>query len=305
LVGNCFNAANLGTLVAAYVGMNLLITAVLCLLPLALVLTIIFRKRREQRVASCAPFDELLRRPAGEALRIKLEALEEKLNDDVLGLILFPMLMVFALVALHPKIWPAPLIVFVISATSSAFFGNRIYNTAQSRANYRLGFEGERFVGEELCRLIAHKFEIYHDVPFDGFNLDHVLVGPRGVFVVETKTRRKPVNGSGDKKFHVSFDGKSLRWPERTDSCGIEQAKNNAKTLSKWLSSATGENVWATPILAFPGWMVDRKAPPNGIYVLNPKEIYGVCSTQPEKIGVQQIQRICHQLDQKSRVEVC
>jgi Nuclease-related domain len=179
-----------------------------------------------------------------------------------------------------------------------------MYKVACSRANYRLGFEGERFVGEELCRLIAHKFEIYHDVLFEGFNIDHVLVGPRGVFVVETKTRRKPVNGSGNKKFHVSFDGKSLRWPERTDNCGIEQAKNNAKTLSNWLSSATGENVWATPILAFPGWMVDRNAPPNGIYVVNPKEIYGVCSTQPEKIDIQQIRRICHQLDQKCRIEV-
>jgi hypothetical protein len=284
--------------------MNLLITAVLCLLPLALVLTTIFRKRQEQRVASCAPFDELLRRPAGETLRIQLEALEEKLTDDVLGLILFPMLMVFVLFAMHPKDWIAPVFVFVISAASSAFFGIRIYKTARSRANYRLGFEGERFVGEELGRLIAHKFEVYHDVPFDGFNLDHVLVGPRGVFVVETKTRRKPVNGSGDKKYHVSFDGKFLKWPWGADNYGIEQAKNNAKTLSKWLNSATGENVWATPILALPGWMVDRKAPTNGIYVLNPKEIYGVCSTQAEKINAQQIHRICHQLDQKCRIEV-
>jgi hypothetical protein len=284
--------------------MNLLITAVLCLLPLALVLTIIFRKRQEQRITSCAPFDELMRRPAGETLRIKLQVLEEKLTDDVLGLILFPMLMAFVLFAMHPKDWITPVFVVVISAASSAYFGRRIYKTARSRANYRLGFEGERFVGEELCRLIAHKFEVYHDVPFDGFNIDHVLVGPRGVFVVETKTRRKPVNGSGDKKFHVKYDGKFLQWPWGTNNYGINQAKNGAKTLSRWLISATGENVWTTPILALPGWMVDRNAPPNGIYILNPKEIYGVCSTQPEKIDVQQIRRICHQLDQKCRIEV-
>jgi hypothetical protein len=84
--------SKLETHVAANWGMNLLATADLCLLPLALVLTIIFRKRQEQRLASCAPFDELLRRPAGETLRIKLEVLDEKLTDDVLGLILFPML---------------------------------------------------------------------------------------------------------------------------------------------------------------------------------------------------------------------
>ena len=61
---------------------------------------------------SGAPFDELLRRPAGETLRIKLETLEEKLTDDILGLILFPMLMGFVLFAMHPKDWISPIIVF-------------------------------------------------------------------------------------------------------------------------------------------------------------------------------------------------
>jgi len=278
--------------------------SVLCLLPLVLVLTLIVRKRREQLAFSCAPFDELQRRPAGEALRIKLETLDEKLTDDILGLIMFPMLMVFVMDFLHPKDWVSPIIGFLLCAGSSVFFGKRIYLASRSKSNYRLGFEGERFVGEELSRLIACKFEIYHDVPFEDFNLDHVLVGSRGVFVVETKTRRKPVRDSGEKQYRVLFDGKFLQWPWGQDSHGIEQAKNNAKTLSSWLSSATAENVKVTPILTLPGWMVDRKAAANGIYVLNPKEIFGVCSSLPQTINDQQIQRICHQLNQKCRLEV-
>jgi hypothetical protein len=50
--------------------------------------------------------------------------------------------------------------------------------------------------------------------------------------------------------------------------------------------------------------MVDRKVPSDGLYVLNPKEIYGVCSSQPEKLTEPHITRICHQLDQKCRIEV-
>jgi hypothetical protein len=64
--------------------MNLIVGPVLCLLPLAFVLALIFRKRKEQRALSCAPFKELQRKPAGETLRIKLEALEEQLTDDTL-----------------------------------------------------------------------------------------------------------------------------------------------------------------------------------------------------------------------------
>jgi hypothetical protein len=282
----------------------MLLDAVLCLLPVVLTLTLIFKKLKKRLTTSRAPFNELQRRPAGETLRIKLEGLDEKLTDEILGLILFPMMMVLVAVSMHSKDWISPVIFFLISAGSSLFFGARIYKTVRSKANYRLGFEGERFVGEEISRLIAHKFEIYHDVPFEGFNLDHVLVGSRGIFAVETKARRKPVDNSGEKKYRVLFDGKFLQWPWGSDQHGIEQAKNNAKTLAAWLSSATAENVRVTPILALPGWMVDRKAACNVIHVLNPKEIYGVCSSQPEKISDQQIQRICHQLDQKCRLEV-
>jgi hypothetical protein len=286
------------------INLNVLIGAVLCLLPLALALAVIIRRRKQQKEFSRVPFKELQRRPAGEALRIKLESLDDKINDATLGLFLFPMLMINGLFALHPKDFITPVLFFVISAGSSAFFGVRLFGLLRSRANYRLGFEGERFVGEELSRLIVLGFEIYHDVPFDGFNIDHVLVGPRGVFIVETKTRRKPVNESGNTKFQVQFDGKFLQWPWGADSYGIEQAKNNAKTLANWLSSAVGENVWATPILTMPGWLVERKITGEAIHVLNPKEIYQVCSSYPEKLTEPQIQRICHQLDQKCRIVV-
>lgn len=283
---------------------NLQIAAVLCFLPVCLVLAIIFRKRKEQRALSRAPFKELVRRPAGETLRLKLEAMEEKLTELTMGLVLFPMLMALGLFTLRPKGLLTPIVFFLFSAISSAFYGVRLYKLVRSRANYQLGYDGERFVGEELSRLISLGFEIYHDVPFDGFNIDHVLVGKRGVFIVETKTRRKPVNEQGDKKFRVGFDGKYLQWPWGADNYGIEQAKNNAKTLSGWLGSAAGENVWTTPILTLPGWMVDRKVPSDGLFVLNPKEIYGVCFAQPEKLTEPQITRICHQLDQKCRIEV-
>jgi hypothetical protein len=286
------------------IDLKLLGSAVLCCLPIGLVMAVIYRKRREQREYSRAPFDELQRRPAGETLRLKLESLDDKINDETNMLVLFPVLLIYGLFAQHTKDLILPVLFFLISAGAAAFFGVRLFKLLGTRANYRLGYEGERFVGEELSRLVALGFEIYHDVPFDGFNIDHVLVGSRGVLIVETKTRRKPVNDAGKKQFRVQFDGKSLQWPWGADSYGIEQANNNAKTLSAWLGSATGENVWTIPILTLPGWMVELKAPNDGLYVLNPKQIYNVCAALPEKLTEAQIQRICHQLNQKSRIAV-
>jgi hypothetical protein len=41
----------------------------------------------------------------------------------------------------------------------------------------------------------------------EGFNVDHVIIGPAGAFTIETKTWSKPKRGSPT----ISFDGETLR----------------------------------------------------------------------------------------------
>jgi len=284
------------------INMHLVLAAILCLLPPAIILHRVIRKRREERDLSKAPFKDLPCRPAGETLRIKLDSLDEQGVSELIGLIFSPLILVLEIIFLHPTDAATPIVFLVASIVTSLFFGHRLSKIVKERANYQLGFDGERFVGEELSRLIASGFEIYHDVPFDGFNIDHVVVGPRGVFVIETKARRKPVNLEGKKEFRVVFDGKLLQWPWGSDGHGVDQAKNNAKTLAAWLSSSAGENIWVMPILTLPGWMVDRTAPSKDIGVLNPKEIKQFCSSFQGTLTGTQITRVCHQLDQKCRI---
>lgn len=56
----------------------------------------------------------------------------------------------------------------------------------------RLGLAGERAVGEILDELRANRYEVFHDLQGNEFNVDHVLIGPTGVFALETKTLSKP-----------------------------------------------------------------------------------------------------------------
>mgnify|MGYP000447730379 CR=1 FL=1 len=59
------------------------------------------------------------------------------------------------------------------------------------------------FVAEALAPLTVDGCRIFHDVPAAAFNLDHVIVGPTGVFALETKTRRAgpahTADGSGSR----------------------------------------------------------------------------------------------------------
>jgi len=50
------------------------------------------------------------------------------------------------------------------------------------------GAEGEEAVGEILENLSADGWHVLHDITFGHGNIDHVVIGPGGVFAVETKS---------------------------------------------------------------------------------------------------------------------
>jgi len=52
------------------------------------------------------------------------------------------------------------------------------------------GAEGEEVVGEILESLTTDGWQVIHDVSFGRGNIDHIVVGPGGLFTVETKSRR-------------------------------------------------------------------------------------------------------------------
>lgn len=286
------------------INLSLLAAAAFCLMPVILVILKIRRQRNERRATSRSPFKELRRRPAGESLRIKIAEFDEQIDERLFLLLAMPIALADMMFMLKPFNLYGALTAVAISLIWTLAFKGKLFDLLEQRRKYQLGFDGERFVGEELSRLIAAGFEIYHDVPFDGFNMDHVLVGKPGVFVVESKTKSKPMDESGTKEYEVVFDGKKLQWPWGAESQDIEQASNNAKTLSKWLTSAVGENVAVSAILTLPGWWIERKAPCDGVQILNPKEIIRVCDSKDVELNDVRIRQICHHLNEKCRIEI-
>jgi hypothetical protein len=147
--------------------------------------------------------------------------------------------------------------------------------------------------------MTAEGFEVYHDVPLDGFNVDHLLVGPPGVFTVETKTRpfRGKTSSPGQDK--VEFDGFRVTWPTWHDSYGLERAVANARILGQWLSGAVGEAIEAKPILTLPGWTIDCKGDNRNVLVLSARDIGKLCDSKDIRLKEDLIRRICAQVNQK------
>ena len=169
----------------------------------------------------------------------------------------------------------------------------------------RLGYEAELAVGQELNDLARLGYRVFHDLSVDEreFNVDHVLVGPAGVFAVETKGRSKPTTSAdGRDAWEVQYDGEVLEFPGWKEKKPLAQATAIGNWLRDWLSSAVGDRVAVQPLLTLPGWYVKRTTG-RGIPVLSGGQIasyFGGLKRDPA-MTPEMIQRIAHQLDQRCR----
>jgi len=143
----------------------------------------------------------------------------------------------------------------------------------------RLGRDGERIVGQFLENLRADGARVFHDLVGDGLNIDHVVVSPHGIFVLETKSYSKP--GRGDAV--MQFDGERLlvNGVEFT-SHPVRQVQALARWLSNQLLESTGRRFPIRAVVLVPGWFVQviTKRPPE-VWVLNPKQLSAHIHREP------------------------
>lgn len=194
----------------------------------------------------------------------------------------------------------SPILFVFIAIGFLAYFGFQLKKAYVQRHKEQLGLDCERAVGQELNQLMLDGYRVYHDFRADNFNIDHVVIGTNGIFAIETKGRPKPDRGKGREDVKVTYDNQTLQFPTWREREPIEQANRQAIWLSQWLSKAVGEDVAVKPVLALPGWFVDRKSKDFLIYNgKNPQYLMKITGETP--LSSEMIQRVAHQVEQRCR----
>jgi hypothetical protein len=256
-------------------------------------------KWKRERSGSRPPFEDLLLRSPGERLRGEIADISDDIDTYLLSASMFPLLL-FG-IYMTRVVEFRTLLMWLLGAGFMGFLIWRIVTLIKRRRDLRLGLAGEMATGEELNRLMLEGHRVYHDFPAERFNIDHILVGPAGVFAVETKARSKGSTGDRKEEAKVIYEGERLRFPNWVTTEPIDQAKAQAAWLTKWLSSAVGDPVKVSPMVTIPGWFIERKSP-NGVPVLNPKQVKTYLGAKKEVLlSESMIKRICHQLEQRCR----
>src|SRR5882762_8376892 len=126
-------------------------------LPLGALVLWLDLKKRKQKLQAVAPFEELQRRPAGESNRLRIEELNEQMDPWLVTVVITPLLLAVWL-TLTKASWVVVILFFLLSAGFCAVAYRRLRPLVQTRACYQLGFQGERYVAEELNQLMADGF---------------------------------------------------------------------------------------------------------------------------------------------------
>lgn len=197
----------------------------------------------------------------------------QRLIDDEVGKYAFIIVVTVVLAIMewwrwYVKLPPSPIIYTALAVAVSPYCVWKLVKARRKLKQLKLGRDGEKAVGQYLEELRAKGYRVLHDIVGNGFNVDHVVFSPKGIFVVETKTISKPQKGEA--RVFVSED-KVLVNGRTMDRDPIIQAKAAAKWIADLLKESTGKEFPVKPVVVFPGWFVEGNR--FDVWVLNPKAL--------------------------------
>ncbi|MDD2680754.1 MAG: nuclease-related domain-containing protein [Patescibacteria group bacterium] len=241
-----------------------------------------------------------------ESLRRAGQSLDEKINKEIDDKIIFPFIVVFVIwaiviiswLSIYFKISYNPQIFTIAAILVTIFFAIKIPAAIKNIKNMRLGRDGECIVAESLEELRSVGYKIYNDIVGESFNIDHIIVGPGGVFTIETKTYRKRVGTNPQ----VNYDGNVIKidgavYPKDA----IQQAKGQMYWLEGFIKDKVKLTMNVIPVVIFPGWFITGNNSSREVWVLNENSLLTILKSREQILNKEQINLIASHIESYNR----
>lgn len=208
---------------------------------------------------------------------------------------------IFLIIGLSLSIFLWPFLYLSIIYIDIIFIGISIYFFRKS-GSYKKGKIGEALVKENLQRL-SDNYYLINDImlPESYGNIDHVILGPNGIFVVESKNYGGEIICNGD-EWHrhykggltISMRGRPYWKPPREYGIGSpsKQVKRNAVKLKQFIESQKifkkSLKLWIEGIVVFTNPNVYLRLNNPTVPILKVEEVYSFIKNKESKIGFSQ-----------------
>lgn len=140
---------------------------------------------------------------------------------------------------------------------------------------WRVGADGEEEVARRL-RKLPDGWRVIHAVPVGerGSDIDHVVVGPGGVFTLNTKNHSRSKVWVAERSFLVNG--------QRTDY--LRNARHEASRASRLLAAACRTGVLVEPVIVVLATELTIKAKLDGVHVVARRQIARWLSRRPPRL---------------------
>jgi hypothetical protein len=200
-------------------------------------------------------------RYAGKSIDQQIDKLiNDKANLYIVYIVFFAVLAGLEWWRFYFRIQPSPWIITFMAILIILFSLYKVRKIFINVSQLKLGRDGERIIGETLDSLREKEYKILHDIVGENFNIDHVIISTKGIFLIETKTFSKP-NGVDAK---ILFNGKEITVNGmKTDKNILNQVLASSNWLRNLLKESTGKEFRIKPVIVFPGWFVETTGDGN------------------------------------------
>lgn len=154
---------------------------------------------------------------------------------------------------------------------------------------WREGADGERATAKALRPLVKSGWTLINDIDIGRGNLDHVLVGPAGVFVLDTKRLRG--------RLSVAEGVLSVRWIEDPED-GYENPRlapcmrRRAVDLAERLGEEGVLGVWVQPVIVLWGAFEQRSWQSGYVGWVAGKHLASVLAARPRPLSDERVAEI-------------
>lgn len=181
---------------------------------------------------------------------------------------------------LDPQFWTA------LSLLITTYGGIQVFRLRPHFQKLHHGNRERRTI-EILNQIQTKGFAAYHDLPQNGITIGHVVVGPTGVYAIETKVR----SGSGTIDYRneneLIFGGRIA------DKRPLQQTLNAAQVMRRQLNQVLHKEYNVKPLLVFQGnWRVRRGAGEFAVDVITEDQLETYFDRQQPELTGEEIGQI-------------
>jgi hypothetical protein len=169
----------------------------------------------------------------------------------------------------YPYVQIASLFFVVVAAVVARSVINKIIdNLEKKRIDFRKGAAGEALVGY-ILESLPNDYVVIHGLkpkPYYG-DIDHVVIGPSGVYAIDTKNWRGVVTADG--KGELLLNGKSTKKPE------VKNLTRTIMSIREEIKVLFELNLYIRGVLAFPAARVEARWGSTGhVHCVTDEKLY-------------------------------